>query len=84
MGFMTRRNMIKRATKKVALSTPVKVVEPIQEKVEEKQEKKELTREKVQTMPFFKVKSVAQANGIEVADKKTAELRAEVIERLGL
>ena len=56
------------------------------EKVEETMPKKtdDLTREKVQSMPFFKVKSVAQANGIDVDGKKTAELRAEVIEVLGL
>ena len=44
----------------------------------------EITKEEVLSMPYFKVKSVAQANGIDVADKKTAELRAAVIEKLGL
>ena len=83
MGFMTRRNMIQRAAVRAALcgkKAPVKVVEPVQEE----KPNKELTREKVQSMPFFKVKSVAQANGIDVADKKTAELRSEVIKVLGL
>lgn len=81
MGFMTRRNMIQRAAKKAALcKAPKKVVEP----VTAEPKKVAITKEEVLSMPFFKVKSVAQANGIDVADKKTAELRAEVIERLGL
>lgn len=91
MGFMTRRNMIQRAAKKAALcekkEAPKKVeevVKPVQpEKVEPKKDAS-ITKEEVLSMPYFKVKSVAQANGIDVADKKTAELRAEVIERLGL
>lgn len=94
MGFMTRRNIIQRAAKKAALcenKAPEKaeVVKPVEpEKVEpvkvEEPKRDALTKEKVQSMPYFKVRSVAQANGIDVADKKTAELRAEVIERLGL
>ena len=82
MGFMTRRNMIQRAAKKAALCS-AKKVESVKD-VKPVTDSTEITKEEVLSMPYFKVKSVAQANGIDVADKKTAELRAEVIERLGL
>lgn len=96
MGFMTRRNMIQRAAKRAALcekkEAPKKVVkaevvEPVKPENPVKEEPKKdasITKEEVLSMPYFKVKSVAQANGIDVADKKTAELRAAVIESLGL
>lgn len=91
MGFMTRRNMIQRAAKRAALcekkEAPKKVVkEEVVKPIQPEETKKDasITKEEVLSMPYFKVKSVAQANGIDVADKKTAELRAEVIERLGL
>lgn len=54
------------------------------EETAEPKEEQEITRKEVNSMPYFKVKSVAIANGIEVGNKKTAELRAEVIEKLGL
>ena len=77
MGFMTRRNLARKA-KRVAEQVVKTEVET------EVKTKPDVTKEQVMSMPYFKVKSVAQANGIDVADKKTAELRAEVIERLGL
>lgn len=86
MGFMTRRNLQRRAVKaapRVSCETKVETaVKAVEETVVEPKE--ELTRKEVNSMPYFKVKSVAQANGIEVENKKTAELRAEVIEKLGL
>ena len=89
MGFMTRRNMIQRAAKRAALcekkEAPKKVVkEEVVKPVTAEPKKVAITKEEVLSMPYFKVKSVAQANGIDVADKKTAELRAAVIEKLGL
>lgn len=90
MGFMTRRNLQRRAAKtapRVSHETKVEaVVETVVEATEEPkaEPKEELTRKDVNAMPYFKVKSVAQANGIDVGNKKTAELRAEVIEKLGL
>lgn len=90
MGFMTRRNLQRRAVKtapRVSCETKVEAaVKPVVKAVEETvvEPKEELTRKEVNSMPYFKVKSVAQANGIDVENKKTSELRAEVIEKLGL
>lgn len=91
MGFMTRRNLQRRAAAKVAPRVSEKketVKETVEEVVEAASEdvsrETTLSREEVMSMPFFKVKSVAQANGINTDKKKTAELRAEVISKLGL
>lgn len=90
MGFMTRRNLQRRAVKtapRVSCETKVETaVKPVVKAVEETvvEPKEELTRKEVNSMPYFKVKSVAQANGIDVENKKTSELRVEVIEKLGL
>lgn len=56
------------------------------EKVEksEKVEKPELTKEDVEKMQFFSLKSVALKNGIDPDGKKGAELKAEIIEKLNL
>jgi len=93
MGFMTRRNLQRRAAAKVAprVSEKEEVVKEAKEEIVEtvsedvsRETAPTLSREDVMSMPFFKVKSVAQANGINTDKKKTAELRAEVIEKLGL
>ena len=93
MGFMTRRNLQRRAAAKAAPRVSEKketVKETVEEVVETASEDvsretvSTLSREEVMSMPFFKVKSVAQANGINTDKKKTAELRAEVISKLGL
>lgn len=90
MGFMTRRNLQRRAAAKVAprVSEKKETVKETEEVVEAASDdvsrETTLSREEVMSMPFFKVKSVAQANGINTDKKKTAELRAEVISKLGL
>lgn len=92
MGFMTRRNLQRRAAEKVAPrvtekaveKTVEKAVETVEEAVETVEEKPSVTREEVMSMPFFKVKAVAQANGIDTDKKKTAELREAVLQKLGL
>ena len=40
------------------------------------------TEEDINKMPFMKLKSVAKQNGIDVEDKKAAEIRAELIAKL--
>ena len=52
--------------------------------VEKTEETAELTREKIEKMPFLGLKAVATKNGIESVGKKTAELRAEIIEKMNL
>lgn len=42
------------------------------------------TAEDIEKMPFMKLKSVAKQNGIEVEDKKAAEIRSELKEKLGI
>lgn len=90
MGFMTRRNMIQRAAVKVAPVTkevvkPVKKVkEPVKAEEPVKKAEDTISKKDIQSKPFFWLKKVAVENGIEVGDMKTAELRAVLIERLGL
>lgn len=58
-------------------------VEPKNEEVVE-EIKSGITKEDVASFPFFKLKSLAKNNGIDVKDKKTDELRTALIEKLGL
>ena len=60
------------------------VIEKIGKAVEEKTEDAEITREKIEKMPFLGLKAVANKNGIVTENKKTSELRSEIIEKLNL
>lgn len=44
----------------------------------------DMTAEDIRSMKFFTLKSVAEKQGLEVDGKKADELRAELIEKLGL
>ena len=55
-------------------------------KVDTEPEKKEAayTLDEINRLPFFSLKSIASNNGIDVKGKKVADLRAAIIEKLGL
>lgn len=60
-----------------------------QPKVEPKKEEKNkedsgITKEDVAKLPFFKLKSLAKSNGVDVEGKDAKSLRSELIEKLGL
>ena len=42
------------------------------------------SREEIEGMKYFSLKSLAEKNGIETGNKKAAVLKKELIERLGL
>lgn len=42
------------------------------------------TAEEIQKMPFMKLKSIAKKNDIEVKDREAKDIRADLIEKLGL
>ena len=42
------------------------------------------TAEEIQKMPFMKLKSIAKKNDIEVKDRDAKDIRADLIEKLGL
>jgi len=69
-------------------NTEVKAVnEPESEglsEVKEPSDEVKWTKEEIDKMPFMKLKSIAKKNGIDVDDKKAAEIRAELIEKLGV
>lgn len=44
----------------------------------------EYTAEDIEKMPYMKLKSVAKQNGIDAEGRDAKEVRAEVIEKLGL
>ncbi len=64
----------------------IALIEKVSKKDETKEEKVDglVTREEVEKMKFFSVKSLASKNGIEVDGKNAAELKAEIIEKLNL
>ena len=53
-------------------------------KAEEKVETDHVTKQDVEKMPYFGLKSLATKNGIDTEGKKAAELKAEIIEKLNL
>lgn len=63
------------------------VVAPVSEEVQEEipeSHKDTPTREEIEGMKYFSLKSLAEKNGIETGNKKAAVLKKELIERLGL
>ena len=77
--------MIRRGITRAAKAVPVvSYVEPKTEPKVEPKAEQTVSRKEIESMPYFSLKSLATKNGIEVAEKKTAELREALIEKLGL
>ena len=53
-------------------------------KEEKKDEGAVYTRDDINALPFFSLKSLASKNGIDVKGKKMPELKAELIEKMGI
>lgn len=86
MSMMIRRGIARAAKAAPAVTyakEEPKKVEAVKTE-EPKETEKVLDRKEIESMPYFGLKSLATKNGIEVAGKKTAELRGELIEKLGL
>ncbi len=88
MGMMIHRRKEGHLFPKVETKVETKAetkenhVEP---KVEEKKEKEaRYSLEEINRLPFFTLKSVAANNGVDVKGKKGAEIKAELIKKLGL
>lgn len=58
-------------------------VEP-KEEIKEEAKEVEFTKEEINALPFFSLKSVATRYGIDVKGKKAAELKADLIQKLEL
>jgi len=93
MGMMIHRRreghlFPKTDVKPMAEPEIVEEVKPMAEPEtdEVKEEKKEVkhTLDEINSLPFFSLKSLASSLGIDVKGKKGQELKAEVIEKLGL
>ena len=65
------------------VDAPVSKEEEVTEEVIEPH-KDTPTREEIEGMKYFSLKSLAEKNGIETGNKKAAVLKKELIERLGL
>ncbi len=76
--------MIRRGKARAAKAVPV--ISYVEEKpVVEKPVLTDLvTKADVEKMPYFGLKSLAAKNGIDTNGKKSAELKAEIIEKLNL
>ncbi len=58
--------------------------EPKKEVKEEPKKEVNYTRDEINSLPFFSLKSIAFNMGIDVKGKKGNDLKAELIEKLGL
>ena len=84
MGMMIHRAKMRQVRQ--AMYEPKEEVKTESEVIENKEEEKEVeyTKEDINALPFFSLKSVATRYGIDVKGKKAAELRADLIEKLEL
>ena len=84
MGMMIHRAKMRQVRQ--AMYEPKEEVKTESEVIENKEEEKEVeyTKEDINALPFFSLKSVASRYGIDVKGKKAAELRADLIEKLEL
>lgn len=82
MGMMTRRNVkarIPQTEERAVKAAPAPVV------VQEKEEPTiDVTKEEVEKMPYFGLKSLAVKHGIDTEGKKAAKLKEEIIDKLNL
>lgn len=85
MGMMIHRAKMRQVRQ--AMYEPQKVEQPKVEQPKEVVKENEgvkYTKEEINSLPFFSLKSIANKYGIDVKGKKTADLRAAIIEKLGL
>lgn len=84
MGMMIHRAKMRQVRQ--AMYEPKEEVKTESKVIKDKEEVKEVefTREEINALPFFSLKSVATRYGIDVKGKKAANLRAELIEKLEL
>lgn len=95
MGMMIHRAKMRHA--RMVVNQPVVAQEVHEEKApvaeeshaeefaqESKDEGVVYTRDEINALPFFSLKSLATKQGIDVNGKKAADVRAELIEKLRL
>ena len=84
MGMMIHRAKIRQVRQ--AMYEPKEEVKAEPVVVENKEEVKEVeyTKDEINALPFFSLKSVATKYGIDVKGKKAVDLRAELFEKLEL
>ena len=85
MGMMIHRAKMRQVRQ--AMYEPQKVEQPKVEQPKEVVKENEgvkYTKEEINSLHFFSLKSIANKYGIDVKGKKTADLRAAIIEKLGL
>lgn len=83
MGMMIHRAKMRQVRQ--AMYEPPEVKPKVEAK-ESKEEVKEAqySKEEINALPFFSLKSIATKYGIDVNGKKVADLRAAIIEKMGL
>lgn len=84
MGMMIHRAKMRQVRQ--AMYEPKEEVKTESEVILHKEEKKEaeFTKEEINALPFFTLKSIASKYGIDVKGKKAADIRAGLIEKLEL
>lgn len=84
MGMMIHRAKMRQVRQ--AMYEPKEEVKAEPVAVENKEEVKEVeyTKDEINALPFFSLKSVATKYGIDVKGKKAVDLRAELFEKLEL
>ena len=77
--------MIRRGKARAAKAVPViSYMEEVEKPVEKPVLTDLITKAEVEKMKYFALKSLAAKNGIDPSGKNTAELKAEIIDKLNL
>ena len=92
MGMMMHRWKLRHAQEQKKMSEDTwkegtSLVETSHEEPKEEKDENEgvvYTRDEINALPFFSLKSVASKYGIDVKGKKGNELKEELIEKLGI
>ena len=80
MGMMIHRAKMRQVRQ--AMYEPE--IKPESEEIKEEIKEVEYSFDEINALPFFSLKSVAIKYGIDVKGKKAADLRAELIKKMGL
>lgn len=90
MGMMMHRWKLRHAQEELEQKEvweegkPLYDTPEVKEEVEDKNEGVVYTRDEINSLPFFSLKSIAKGYGIDVTGKKGNELKEELIKKLGI
>lgn len=82
MGMMIHRRKLREKANGVKEIPKVEMPKVVEEPKAVEKPKSTLTRDDIEKLPYFSLKSLASQYGVDVEDKKAKEIRKELLEKL--